>query len=495
MVFSFFNKFFLLLILVFTFASAISFVSPTPSNDTYTNSTFIFVNVTTTGSENLSGVLNFTYNLYNSNGLISSVNTTSSSYNFTGLSDQNYTFNVIFEDNSTVSFSESRIVVIDTTTPVVSYISPTLSSGTLSPLSSLFINLSLVESNIGNINYILSQNGSVVSSGSSTNSTYNFTGIADGNYSFWVVVTDLAGNSATAPSRNVTISGSYPILGSQNVSTDFYNVSLVWSTNVPTTSVMFYGTNPDSFSLTTSDSITSTSHYAHISSLDCGTTYYYNFTDCTVSGNCLISGVFTFDTLACVNPTVIFINATATPTPSIVPNATITPTPSVTVNVTPTIIPVLTPFDNSTSISVNFTENDTLINYQHVLQQDVNITDVMTVEFTGLSCADYNAGLISFSTKPDSVTCGSIVANFSTKTVLSKGDLFNVTLTVRKILTNDVIKQLEASTFLVSPATGSVVATVTPTTELPSQSSGIFVWILIVAVILGLLIFVELRKK
>jgi len=166
-----------------------------------TNVTFFFWN--STALENIS--------VYSINGNLE--NTSNFVYNFT--KEGNYTWNCLFVNNlSYQSYAETNFsVVYDTTKPTINFTSPTENSGSVYNRNNIVINVTASDTNLANITIRLYNITSLVNStNSTTNQFVNFSGLADGNYSFNATAVDLAGNSNSTQTRNITIDATKPLI-------------------------------------------------------------------------------------------------------------------------------------------------------------------------------------------------------------------------------------------------------------------------------------------
>jgi len=178
----------------------LQFVSPTETSGTFLNKNFILVNVTSSDDIALK---NITTNLYNSTGrLNSSTSLTSPLYlNFLNLLDGIYYFNSTATDTSNnQNSSGTRSVTLDTTNPLISYGTNTAVNRANLSQSNVYINTTWTEVNFANITFNL-QNLTWSNSTTYTIPTYaiNFTNIADGNYWYFVNITDIANNKNSTP--------------------------------------------------------------------------------------------------------------------------------------------------------------------------------------------------------------------------------------------------------------------------------------------------------
>ena len=182
-----------------TAPSLSQFVSPTPTNQTNLSRNFINLNLTATDT-NINTIGLFLYNSTGQQINVSFGTSSPSSINFTNLSDGVYSFNATVNDSAGNSNNTgTSTVTLDRTNPLISYALGGISSGTTVAASSIYVNISVTETNEGFIRYELHNsaglyNGTVLSSG---NRSFRFSAVADGTYKINVTVNDTSGNSNT----------------------------------------------------------------------------------------------------------------------------------------------------------------------------------------------------------------------------------------------------------------------------------------------------------
>ncbi len=191
----------------------IDFASPTENDTANKSQTWIFVNTTFTEIN----PSNITFNLYNTSGLVESQTNSPETtfYNFTGLPDGNYEYNVtIFDKASQNDTTSTRTITLDTTFPTIEFIPPTEDNATIRNRDWVFINTSVTETNFKEIKFDIYDSGGLVDSQTFTNSTreINFTSLPDENYLYNVTVTDWAGNTNSTETRSIGLDGAGPIV-------------------------------------------------------------------------------------------------------------------------------------------------------------------------------------------------------------------------------------------------------------------------------------------
>ncbi len=185
----------------------ISFVSPTETDKSYVARNYILVNVTAADA-NLQAIAVRLYN--SSHSQINSSTTLSSPnfINFSGLAEGVYYFNASANDSSGNSnATATREIIIDTTRPLISFGAATENSGEVLANASLFVNISLTESNFANITFSLYNSLGVFNRTAFATQTTSFswTRIPAGVYTYEVNATDSANNKNGTGSRRITL--------------------------------------------------------------------------------------------------------------------------------------------------------------------------------------------------------------------------------------------------------------------------------------------------
>jgi len=163
---------------------------------------------------------------------------------------------------------------------------PTYSlSGTISPAASgSGTNVSLTASGEGNGTF------SPVTADASGN--YTFTGLPNNTYTvtpskagfvFSPATRTLAINGANATGINFTASQPLTAISALAATPSITSATITWTTNVPATSVVNYGTSSGSLTLNVSNSTLVTSHSLTLTGLTAGTVYYYTVTSVDAS--------------------------------------------------------------------------------------------------------------------------------------------------------------------------------------------------------------------
>ncbi|MEK6946578.1 MAG: hypothetical protein AABX32_03135, partial [Nanoarchaeota archaeon] len=191
-----------------TLRPKVVFSVPTESNDTFFNRNYIFVNV----SVNETNFKNATFYLYNSSfDLVNETNVTSGtnvlnlSINFSNLADLNekYYYNVTVRDlANNENSTETRVITLDSLNPNINFSGGTEANNTLFNRNWIFVNVTTFDNNSANLTFFLYNssfdliNRTTYTAFSGTNSSINFTNLADINerYYYNATATDKAGN-------------------------------------------------------------------------------------------------------------------------------------------------------------------------------------------------------------------------------------------------------------------------------------------------------------
>jgi subtilisin family serine protease len=171
---------------------SVSFVAPTPANNTFTNaSQTINATASDINFANISIIVN--------SSVVRVCN--ASPCNFTVTGEGIYSYNATANDTAgNRNSTETRLLTIDLTPPELSFAAPTPANNTLSNTSRT-INATASDQNLDRIRIIV--NGSTVATCSS--SPCNFTLTAGGNYSYFAIANDTAGNHNQTGVQNLEI--------------------------------------------------------------------------------------------------------------------------------------------------------------------------------------------------------------------------------------------------------------------------------------------------
>lgn len=191
----------------------IDYLGATKVNNSNVSQNWVYANVSITEIHNGST----TYNLFNSGGLVETkiYSTPIHFYNFTGLSDGVHYYNVTQNDTfGNTNTTETRFITLDTTAPVLAYLSATEGDNANVSESYIYVNISVTEVNEKNVTFTLFNSG-----GEENTTIYpagirfiNWTSLSDGVYTYNVTVNDTVGNTASLTSRTITLDTTNPLI-------------------------------------------------------------------------------------------------------------------------------------------------------------------------------------------------------------------------------------------------------------------------------------------
>ena len=171
-------------------APTIEFVSPTPYNGTYNTTQTINVTANDTNLANIT--------IYVNGSILAVCNSSPCTYSLTH--DGIYTFYSVANDTTGHgNITENRTIIIDKTPPLIDYSGPTPNNGIYNTTQT--INITASDRNLSTI--VIYVNGSIVQTCNNSPCVYVLPG--DGNYTFYSVANDTAGNSNSTTPRSVII--------------------------------------------------------------------------------------------------------------------------------------------------------------------------------------------------------------------------------------------------------------------------------------------------
>jgi len=175
-------------------APVVDFCPACLDNNSNVSQSWVFINLTVT-EENEA---NTTFYLYNASGFVDSQTYTDETHehNFTGLADGLYYYNATVVDKaSQSSFTETRWVILDTTFPLISFgLNVEDDDKTVSRVW-IYANVSVTEDNEKNITFgLYNSSWSNVTTFTTSVREINWSGLADGSYTYNVSIFDMAGN-------------------------------------------------------------------------------------------------------------------------------------------------------------------------------------------------------------------------------------------------------------------------------------------------------------
>ncbi|MCK5624259.1 hypothetical protein KAI04_00265 [Candidatus Pacearchaeota archaeon] len=182
----------------------ISFTTGTENNDTSLVRNWIFANVTVTENN----FENITYILYNSTEEVNTTTYTTEikEINWTGLSDEVYTYNVTICDLvNKCNTTETRTIRLDTSNPEIYYNPNTDSNNSFVNKNWVFINITA--SDLTKDSVRLEWGGTNETFSNSDGDLYweNKTGLSETVYNFYAWINDSSGNLNSTATRTVTI--------------------------------------------------------------------------------------------------------------------------------------------------------------------------------------------------------------------------------------------------------------------------------------------------
>lgn len=143
--------------------------------------------------------------------------------------------------------------------------------------------------------------------------SYQFTGLVDGDYAFSVVAQDAAGLIDPTPAvRHFTVDATPPLIGGVSAAPGLTDCVITWATDEPATAQVVYGLT-DAYGLETPVyGAFVMGHAVTLSGLADGATYHFKVLSADRAGNLSVSDDFTFTTIAdTVAPTTHFTSGPA----------------------------------------------------------------------------------------------------------------------------------------------------------------------------------------
>jgi hypothetical protein len=205
-----------LTVFIDTLYPTISYENPVETSGDYLNRNYVQVNVSASDSR----LANITIFLYNSSeDLQQSSTSTSTPYfvNFTSITDGVYYFNSSASDSAgNTNSTATRNVTLDTTYPLVDFVSPSTTTGTYSQ-TYIEVNISVTDTNFANVTfYLYNSDGSLNQSNLSTTNPYfiNYTLLSDGTYYVNATAYDIVANSNSSSTQTIVINTGAPVASS-----------------------------------------------------------------------------------------------------------------------------------------------------------------------------------------------------------------------------------------------------------------------------------------
>lgn len=176
-----------------------------PANMSYHNTGNMTFRLTTSANSTCKYSLN--------NGTFNNSMSATNNLNFNGtnssIADGSYIVNAYCNSSSSImNFTEYANFVIDTTHPLISYAGGSSADYSNLTQDSIYVNVSVTESNFKNMTFTLHNDTAVINSTTFTSlTTYiNWTALPYTNYTYNVNVTDLAGNTNFTATRYINLS-------------------------------------------------------------------------------------------------------------------------------------------------------------------------------------------------------------------------------------------------------------------------------------------------
>ncbi len=171
----------------------------------------------------------------------------------------------------------------------------------------LFTALINSSENISAVNFSITDDSGIKSFSALGNSSewtawINMSLLSEGNHTVTVWAEDISGKVNNSVSALFTVDRTSPLLTSIAIASVSQNSAQVsWTTDEPANATVHYGTSAN-FGTIKSVSATDLSHQFNLSNLAASTRYYYSVASCDAVGNCNISEVQNFTTLAAPPP-------------------------------------------------------------------------------------------------------------------------------------------------------------------------------------------------
>src|SRR3989338_3446834 len=202
----------------------ISFVNPTPANNSAQSPTSVTINATVTNG--LSGIDKCILEFDGINQSMTKVGSGSSvtcNATKTGLAEGQHNFTLFANSSIGIVGSSSRIFIVDTIIPTINFTNPTLASGVFRNQNYIEINVTANDTNLANVTIRLynSTNNLINSVIDGSPFYVNFSGLAEGIYYYNASVNDTAGNTNNTETRTIFLDTTAPngtILAPQNAS-------------------------------------------------------------------------------------------------------------------------------------------------------------------------------------------------------------------------------------------------------------------------------------
>ena len=212
----------------------ITFIDPTPANNSTLSVSYTTINITS--NVNLTNAileLNF-QNTTITNYSMTKFNSTTFNYTLTGLTNNNYTYQVYGNDSVIIGVSQERILFTDQDAPNITFINPTNNTYINSNIT---LNLTITNNQLDYANYSITNSSNIQIQSNETNNiaqnSYEFTDLInfsnatfnDDNYTLTVFANDTFSNSTTS-TITIIVDKTKPSLYWKNIS-----LSTIYNTN------------------------------------------------------------------------------------------------------------------------------------------------------------------------------------------------------------------------------------------------------------------------
>ena len=283
----------------------LTFPNPTPSNNSWTNTSWFMVNLTFDELNPNTCLLDL--NNGTTQNMTMSRNGTTCWLNVSNQLQGNLNWSVWMNDTSgNLAWNGTWYLSIG---PVPHDLSPgsgTPPNGSVTNRDWVFLNFTFTEAN-PNTCLLYFDNGTMYALNMTLNSTHGFCHInitsqeeCHINYTFWMNNTLGAPNS-TGPFF-VTVDLTPTIITNRTVVAGYTAANISWITGFPADSRVFYGPeSPGNLTMNQTDLSLTTNHSINLSNLTMGVTYLYNITSCDNLSLCNTSGTWNFTALCIEN--------------------------------------------------------------------------------------------------------------------------------------------------------------------------------------------------
>lgn len=207
--------------------------------------------------------------------------------------------------------SNTLTFTYDTTAPVLVEVTGVASTTASSSPSYVFSSSEAGTMNVSGTNCTLASTSTVAVSG---NNTLQFATLADGSYSCSLSVADAAGNTSNTLAINFTVDAVpapvAPIISNVHVeSSGTTSAQITWTTDLTSTSQVFYGTSASYGSQTLLDANATTTHSVSLSGLSEATLYHFKV-ESTNAGGTTASADVVFTTASTASSTPLMVSGT-----------------------------------------------------------------------------------------------------------------------------------------------------------------------------------------